>query len=84
MLSEVSCHMQDNTPAVVAASYPISYNGFESGGAAGPHPVFFSEDPEQTAKVLKDSPEFALSCLQALVSRLLAMEQITRLVFQLF
>ena len=75
-------HYQDDTPAIVVASFPVSYEGFGPGDAAGPVPVFFSEDTEATLQVLKSSPEFALSCLQALVSRLLALEAITRLVFQ--
>lgn len=75
-------HYQDDTPAIVVASFPVSYEGFGTGDAAGPVPIFFSEDPEATLQVLKSSPEFALSCLQALVSRLLALEAITRLVFQ--
>lgn len=68
----------DNVPALEVANFKIAYNGFESEEAAGPVPVFFSEDPESTASMLKDSPDFALSCLQALASRLLALEKITR------
>ncbi len=63
---------------MVIARFPVTYVPFNAEQAAGPVPIFFSEDPEETSKLLKDSPEFALSCLQALVSRLLAMEELTR------
>ena len=69
---------QDDTPAIVIAKYPVSYEEFLSDTAAGPVPIFFSENPESTSQILRESPEFALSCLQSLVSRLLAMEEITR------
>lgn len=71
-------YRQDDTPAIVVASFPVDFEVFESEAAAGPVPVFFSEDPESTSKYLKDSPEFALACLQALVNRLLALEDITK------
>ena len=44
----------------------------------GPVPVFFSENPDVTLQQLRDSPEWAFQCLQALVSRLLVRGQLTR------
>ena len=44
----------------------------------GPVPTFCSEKPEVSMKQLKESPEYAFDCLQALVSKLLARRELTR------
>ena len=44
----------------------------------GPVPTFCSEKPEVSAKQLVDNAEYAFDCLQQLVSRLLARNELTR------
>ena len=44
----------------------------------GPVPTFCSQQPEVSAKQLADNPEYAFDCLQALVSKLLARNELTR------
>ena len=44
----------------------------------GPIPTFFSEKPDETLAALKKSPDFAFRCLQALVSRLLTRNELSR------
>ena len=41
-------------------------------------PTFCSQQPEVSAKQLADNPEYAFDCLQALVSKLLARNELTR------
>ena len=41
-------------------------------------PVFFSDKPDETLAALKKLPDFAFRCLQALVSRLLTRNELTR------
>ncbi len=68
----------DVTPGIIVASYPVGYLSFDGSTADGPVPTLFSNDPEATLKRLRDTPEFAFECLQALVSRLYAREELTR------
>ena len=44
----------------------------------GPVPKFFSDKPSKSLDELKKSPEFAFSCLQALVSKLLERGDLSR------
>ena len=43
----------------------------------GPVPHFFSDEPGKSLDELKGSPEFAFSCLQALVARLVERGDLT-------
>ena len=40
--------------------------------------IFFSEKPNKTLAALKKLPDFAFRCLQALVSRLLTRNELSR------
>ena len=68
----------DHTRGVLVGRYPVKYDEFDNRMAAGLIPTFFSSKPEQTMVLLKDNPEFAFKCLQALVSRLLVRKELTR------
>ncbi len=49
------------SPSVVVASFPVDVQCFDSAEAAGPVPLFFSEEPEYTSRLLQDSPEYKYS-----------------------
>jgi len=66
----------DSTRAITVSSFFIGYKGFRN--VPGPAPMFFSENPAETQKTLKDNPRLAFDCMQILLSRLLETEQITK------
>jgi len=66
----------DSTKTIYVASFMINHTGFKN--LPGPKPLFFSEDPGETAHALKDSPRLAFDCMQTLLCRLLETEQITK------
>jgi hypothetical protein len=68
----------DHTMGIMVGKFPMAYDRFDGIKAAGPVPTFFSQEPVESARLLKESPEFAFECLQALVSKLLARSEITR------
>jgi hypothetical protein len=70
---------QDSTPAVVMTRIPLLYNTFSADQLVkGPIPVLFTERPEEAIQKWKQTPQFAFRCLQALATRLLATQNITR------
>ena len=66
----------DNTKAIFVSTFCIGYSGFTN--LPGPKPMFFSENPDETAQELKNSPKFAFECMQTLLGRLLETEQISK------
>ncbi len=68
----------DHAMGMVVGKYPVLMDKFDDPSVLGPVPVYFSNDPEKTLKELKESPEYAYECLQALVSKLLARKELTR------
>ncbi len=69
---------EEHALGILAMKVPVVYNTLEGSTAPGPVPTFFSNDPEESLKQLKESPEYAFQCMQRLVSRLLARREITR------
>jgi hypothetical protein len=57
--------------------FPVTANYFDGQAAAGPVPIFFSCNPEEAYKQLKDYPHLAHGYLQALCSRILLPEDLT-------
>ena len=69
---------EDHTLGILVEKFHIFYEAFDDMIASGPIPTFFSTRPDQTLEKLRDNPEFAFMCLQALVSKLLVRREMTR------
>jgi len=63
---------------VLLGKFPVHYEAFDEEVASGPVPVFFSERPAESLEALKRSPEYAFTCLQQLVARLVARRELSR------
>ena len=71
---------EDHTRGIMVAKHAVQYTRFDDEVALGPVPTMFSTDPE--ASLTNLTPQAAFKCLQALVSRLLARQELTR--YQIF
>ena len=69
---------EEHALGVIVMKIPVVYEALEGDKSSGPVPTFFSNDPDESLKQLKASPEYAFQCMQRLVSRLLARREITR------
>ena len=67
---------EDHTRGIMVAKHAVQYTRFDDEMAWGPVPTLFSTDPE--AALANLTPQTAFKCLQALVSRLLAWQELTR------
>jgi len=67
---------QDVTRGIVITKHAVGYKAFAN--LPGPVPTFFSEAPDNTRKQLLDSPQLAFQCMQSLLAKLLATEELTR------
>ena len=66
----------ENTKGIIVWTAAMDYYTFTN--VPIPVPTIFSIEPEVTLKMLRNSPEFAYSCLQALASKLLVAGELTR------
>ena len=67
---------QDHTRGVIVSKQLVGYHAFSN--LPGPVPTFLSSDPELTKRELVDQPRMAFECMQSLVAKLLATDQMTR------
>ena len=67
---------QDVTRGIVVTKHAVGYKAFAN--MPGPMPTFFSDEPETTRKQLLNSPQMAFECMQSLLAKLLAIEELTR------
>lgn len=73
---------EEHTKGVIVDFHPIDYTVFEN--TVTPTPMLFSEQPEETNRQFKSSPEYAYNCLMSLAERLLLVGEISRYYKQFF
>ena len=78
-LAHIKAHAelrQDNTRGIIVSKHPVGYNSFSN--LPGPIPTFLSSNPEETRRELVSKPKMAFECMQSLVAKLLATDQMSR------
>ena len=68
----------DHAMGVIVSKTPVLYDSFDDPSVLGPVPTFFSNEPDRTLRELRESPDYAYQCIQALVSKLLARRELSR------
>jgi hypothetical protein len=68
---------KDNLAVIVLKRFEVEADTFDGGCCAGPVPVFFSTDPEDTRNKLKASLKLAHQLCQAIATRFLSTETLT-------
>jgi hypothetical protein len=70
--------MEDTAATIILDRQPLVYTAFNTKYSDGPVPIMFSNNPEETAQIIKEQPEAAHRACQLLYSRLLRTQALTQ------